>query len=145
MAHHASSSEDAITGINMTPLVDITLVLLIIFMVTAKLIAGQSVPLDLPKAATAGVTQTVLTVEIDERGHVSANGQAVADRAALEQKAKVALGDDPALRALISASARASHGTVLQVMDSLRKVGLSKIAFAADKAEPALTFGDATP
>jgi biopolymer transport protein ExbD len=145
MAHHASSPDDAITGINVTPLVDITLVLLIIFMVTAKLIAGQSVPLDLPKAATAGVTQTVLTVEIDERGHVSANGQPVADRPALEQKAKAALGDDPALRALISASARASHGTVLQVMDSLRKVGLSKIAFAADKAEPASTFGDATP
>ena len=142
---HASQSDDAITGINVTPLVDITLVLLIIFMVTAKLIAGQSVPLDLPKAATAGVTQTVLTVEIDDRGRVSANGQPVADRLALEEKAKATLRDDPALRALISASARASHGTVLQVMDSLRKVGLTKIAFAADKAEPSLTFGEATP
>jgi len=145
MAHASSSSDESITGINVTPLVDITLVLLIIFMVTAKLIAGQSVPLDLPKAATAGVTQTLLTVEIDERGHVSANGQAVPDRIALEQKAKSALADDPGLRALISASARASHGTVLQVMDSLRKAGLSKIAFAADKAEPSLEFGGALP
>jgi biopolymer transport protein ExbD len=142
---HSTQSDDAITGINVTPLVDITLVLLIIFMVTAKLIAGQGVPLDLPKAATAGVTQTVLTVEIGDHGNVSVNGQSVADRPALEQKAKSALGDDPALRALISASARASHGTVLQVMDSLRKVGLSKIAFAADKAEPALKFGELTP
>ena len=142
---HASQSDDAITGINVTPLVDITLVLLIIFMVTAKLIAGQSVPLDLPKAATAGVTQTVLTVEIDDRGRVSANGQPVADRLALEAKAQGALSDDPALRALISASARASHGTVLQVMDSLRKVGLTKIAFAADKAEPSVQFGEVTP
>jgi biopolymer transport protein ExbD len=142
---HSTQSDDAITGINVTPLVDITLVLLIIFMVTAKLIAGQGVPLDLPKAATAGVTQTVLTVEIGDHGNVSVNGQSVADRPALEQKAKSALGDDPALRALISASARASHGTVLQVMDSLRKVGLTKIAFAADKAEPALKFGELTP
>jgi biopolymer transport protein ExbD len=142
---HSAQSDDAITGINVTPLVDITLVLLIIFMVTAKLIAGQGVPLDLPKAATAGVTQTVLTVEIGDHGNVSINGQSVADRPALEQKAKSALGDDPALRALISASARASHGTVLQVMDSLRKVGLTKIAFAADKAEPALKFGELTP
>ena len=142
---HASSSDDSITGINVTPLVDITLVLLIIFMVTAKLIAGQSVPLDLPKAATAGVSQSVLTVEIDERGRVSANGQGVADRLALEQRASLALASDPGLRALISASARASHGTVLQVMDSLRRVGLSKIAFAADKAEPALKFGELTP
>ena len=140
---HASQSDDAITGINVTPLVDITLVLLIIFMVTAKLIAGQSVPLDLPKAATAGATQTVLTVEIDDRGQVSANGEPMADRLALEAKAKGALGDDPSLRALISASARSSHGTVLQVMDTLRKVGLTKIAFAADKAEPSLKFGEA--
>src|SRR4051812_39412531 len=145
MASTNSHSDEAITGINVTPLVDITLVLLIIFMVTAKLIAGQSVPLDLPKAATAGITQTVLTVEIDDRGHVSANGQPVADRLALEQKAKNALGDDPPRRALIWASARASHGTVLQVMDSLRKVGLTKIAFAADKAEPSLQFGEAAP
>jgi biopolymer transport protein ExbD len=142
---HAPQSVEAITGINVTPLVDITLVLLIIFMVTAKLIAGQSVPLDLPKAATAGVMQTVLTVEIDDRGNVSANGQPMADRLALEQKAKSSLLEDPSLRALISASARASHGTVLQVMDTLRKVGLSKIAFAADKAEPSLRFGETTP
>jgi biopolymer transport protein ExbD len=142
---HAPQSDDAITGINVTPLVDITLVLLIIFMVTAKLIAGQSVPLDLPKAATAGVMQTVLTVEIDDRGNVSANGQPMADRLALEQKAKTTLVEDPGLRALISASARASHGTVLQVMDTLRKVGLTKIAFAADKAEPSLRFGETTP
>jgi biopolymer transport protein ExbD len=142
---HASQSDEAITGINVTPLVDITLVLLIIFMVTAKLIAGQSVPLDLPKAATAGVTQTILTVEIDDRGNVSANGAPVADRLALEEKARRSLSEDPALRALISASARASHGTVLQVMDSLRKVGLTKIAFAADKAEPSLKFGVTPP
>jgi biopolymer transport protein ExbD len=142
---HSSSSDESITGINVTPLVDITLVLLIIFMVTAKLIAGQSVPLDLPKAATAGVTQTIFTVEIDDRGHVSANGQPMADRLALEQKASVALAEDRALRALISASTRASHGTVLQVMDTLRRVGLTKIAFAADKGEPSLTFGETAP
>ena len=101
MAHvsPSSSGDDAITGINVTPLVDITLVLLIIFMVTAKLITGQSVPLDLPKAATASVTQTVLNVEIDDRGRVTANGQPVPDRLALEQKAKSALADDPSLRA----------------------------------------------
>ena len=145
MAGSATEDSEEITGINVTPLVDITLVLLIIFMVTAKLIAGQSVPLDLPKAATAGVTQSVLTVEIDERGRVSVNGQAVANRAVLEQKAQGALTDDASLRALISASAQASHGTVLQVMDTLRKVGLHRIAFAADKAEPALEFGAGAP
>ena len=53
MAGGAGDQEEGITGINVTPLVDIVLVLLIIFMVTAKLIVNpNSVPLDLPKAAT---------------------------------------------------------------------------------------------
>ena len=53
--------------------------------------------------------------------------------------------EDPALRTLISASTRASHGTVMQVVDSVREAGVTKIAFAADKAEPALRFGETRP
>jgi len=142
MASTTSHSDEAITGINVTPLVDITLVLLIIFMVTAKLIAGQSVPLDLPKAATAGATQSVFTVEIDAAAHVSANGRPVADRAALQSEAKKALAGDSSLRVLVSASTRSSHGSVMQVVDSLRQVGVSRIAFAADPGEPSPNFGE---
>jgi biopolymer transport protein ExbD len=71
------NTDEEISGINVTPLVDVTLVLLIIFMVTAKLIAGQGIPLDLPKAKTAGATQTVLNVSIDADGAVLANGSKV--------------------------------------------------------------------
>jgi biopolymer transport protein ExbD len=142
MASTTSHSDEGITGINVTPLVDITLVLLIIFMVTAKLIAGQSVPLDLPKAATAGATQTVFTVEVDADAHVSANGRPVADRAALQGEAKKALASDSGLRVLVSASTRSSHGSVMQVVDSLRQVGVSRIAFAADPGEPSPNFGE---
>ncbi|MEO8182422.1 MAG: biopolymer transporter ExbD [Deltaproteobacteria bacterium] len=142
MASTTSHSDEAITGINVTPLVDITLVLLIIFMVTAKLIAGQSVPLDLPKAATAGATQSVFTVAVDADAHVSANGRPVADRAALQGEAKKALASDSGLRVLVSASTRSSHGSVMQVVDSLRQVGVSRIAFAADPGEPSPNFGE---
>lgn len=145
MSHNTSAADDAIVGINVTPLVDITLVLLIIFMVTAKLIAGQSVPLDLPKAATAGTAQVVFTVSIDPGGQVLANGRAVADPAALREQARLALAGDPGLRTLVSASRHASHGSVMQVVDNLREVGMSKIAFAADKADSAATFGEAKP
>ena len=138
----SSHSDEAITGINVTPLVDITLVLLIIFMVTAKLIAGQSVPLDLPKAATAGATQSVFTVAVDADARVSANGKPVADRAALQQEAKQALAGDSALRVLVSASTRSSHGSVMQVVDSLREVGVTRIAFAADPGAPSPRFGE---
>jgi biopolymer transport protein ExbD len=141
MASTTSQSDEAITGINVTPLVDIMLVLLIIFMVTAKLIAGQSVPLDLPKAATAGATESVFTVAVDADAHVSANGKPVADRGALQDEAKQALAQDSSLRVLVSASTRSSHGSVMQVVDSLRQVGVTRIAFAAEPGEPSPQFG----
>jgi len=50
MAGTAQQSDEPIVNINVTPLVDVTLVLLIIFMVTTKMIVSQAVPLDLPKA-----------------------------------------------------------------------------------------------
>jgi biopolymer transport protein TolR len=112
--------------------VDVTLVLLIIFMVTAKLIAGHGVPLDLPKAATAGTTQTMLTLSIDAQGKVLANGQPVDDGALREQTRK-ALSKNPELRTVIAASAAASHGSVMHVVDTVRDAGAVKIAFAADK------------
>jgi biopolymer transport protein TolR len=106
----AQREDDGITGINVTPLVDITLVLLIIFMVTAKLISGNAIPVDLPKAITAGAAQTVFTVSIDAAEHVLANGQPADDAAVLRNQARAALGQTPDLRTVIAASSRASHG-----------------------------------
>lgn len=127
------NTDEEITGINVTPLVDVTLVLLIIFMVTAKLIAGQGIPLDLPKAKTAGATQTVLNVAIDAQGFVLANGEKVAGDDELRSRASKALKDNPELRTVISASASASHGNVMHVLDTVRDAGISRVAFAADK------------
>jgi biopolymer transport protein ExbD len=127
------NTDEEITSINVTPLVDVTLVLLIIFMVTAKLIAGQGIPLDLPKAKTAGATQTVLNVAIDAKGGILANGEKVASDAELRLRAGKALKDNPELRTVISASASASHGNVMHVLDTVRDAGISRVAFAADK------------
>ncbi|MDF3068583.1 MAG: hypothetical protein K0R38_4184 [Polyangiaceae bacterium] len=131
------NTDDEITGINVTPLVDVTLVLLIIFMVTAKLIAGQGIPLDLPKAKTAGATQTVLNVAIDAEGAVLANGSKVASDAELKSRAASALKDNPELRTVISASSSATHGKVMHVLDTVRDAGITKVAFAADKVASA--------
>ena len=131
------NTDEEITGINVTPLVDVTLVLLIIFMVTAKLIAGQGIPLDLPKAKTAGATQTVLNVSIDAQGGVLANGQKVQSDGELEQRAARALLENPELRTVISASASATHGKVMHVLDTVRDAGITRVAFAADKVASA--------
>jgi biopolymer transport protein ExbD len=132
MAQTSYGSEEPITGINVTPLVDITLVLLVVFMVTAQLIAGQSVPLDLPKAATAGTTQTLLTLSLDREGVLLVDGQPVSDRTALAVRARAAREQTPDVRALIAASAQATHGRVLEIVDTLREAGVTRVAFAAE-------------
>jgi len=69
MAGFSSSRPNApITGINVTPLVDITLVLLVIFMVTAKLVVSRALPMDLPKAATGGEVQQIFSVSLLANG-----------------------------------------------------------------------------
>jgi biopolymer transport protein ExbD len=129
-----SSGDQDITGINVTPLVDITLVLLIVFMVTAKLVMSQAMPLDLPKAASAGAVSTVFTVSIDASGGITANGKPMASPAALEQSVHDELQKTPDLRAVIAASRATAHGSVMGVLDTLRGAGLAKVAFAAEKA-----------
>ena len=127
------TDDEEITGINVTPLVDVTLVLLVVFMVTAKLIVGQGIPLDLPKARTAGATQTVLNISIDEKGTVLANGQVVPNDSSLRSQASQALQRNPELRTVISASSAANHGSVMRVLDTVRDAGVTRVAFAADK------------
>jgi biopolymer transport protein ExbD len=129
----ASSSDDGeITGINVTPLVDVTLVLLIIFMVTAKLVYTQALPLDLPKASSGAPTLSPLVLSLDASGALSVNGVPLQSDDQLRERARAALGRDPQLRVLISASARTSHGAVVHVMDTLRALGIDQLAFAAE-------------
>src|SRR5690348_6339413 len=68
MAAAAQNDDEMITSINVTPLVDITLVLLIILMITASYVASKAIPLDLPKGATAETTPVTLSVSIDKDG-----------------------------------------------------------------------------
>ena len=133
-ASEQASGEETIAGINVTPLVDITLVLLIIFMVTAKLIVSQAIPFDLPKAATGGATQVVFTVSLDGQGQVRADGQPMRGDESLRRAALEALARDPEIRTVVQASSDASHGSVIHVLDELRKAGVRRIAFGVDKA-----------
>ncbi len=69
MAGGSSNDDDGmVSGINVTPLVDVTLVLLIIFMVTARIIVSQGMPMDLPKAASGEALQQVFSVELSADG-----------------------------------------------------------------------------
>jgi len=130
---NSNTDDETISAINVTPLVDITLVLLIIFMVTAKIIVSQAIPLDLPKAATGGDTQQVFTVTIDKEGVVLADKRPIATDDELKKAAADALAQHKDLRTVIQASSQVTHGKVIHVLDLLRQAGIVKIGFAIDK------------
>jgi biopolymer transport protein ExbD len=128
--------DEVIAGINVTPLVDITLVLLIIFMVTARIIVSQAIPLDLPKASQGSDTATIFTVSIDKEARVFVDKRPVNDPE-LRKAAADALAKNKDLRTVIQASAQVNHGTVIHVLNELKEAGIQKIGFAVDKTASA--------
>src|SRR3970040_1234228 len=120
MAGGASDEDEGIiSGINVTPLVDVTLVLLIIFMVTAKIIVSQGMPMDLPKAASGEEVQTIFSVELSADGKTRIDSQAVPGDESISQLAKEAKGKNKDLRAVIRADKKVEHGRVIHVLDLL--------------------------
>lgn len=131
MAGGGSHRPDGIIdGINVTPLVDITLVLLVVFMVTAKMIVTPAVPLDLPPSTHAAVVQTILSVAVPSDGTIHVENQVLTD-AQLTAKARQLLAENPELRAVIEADGSVPHRRVIAVLDALKDGGLTRVAFGA--------------
>ncbi|MFY0530481.1 ExbD/TolR family protein [Archangium gephyra] len=119
-----------IEGINVTPLVDIVLVLLIIFMVTAKMVVTPAVPVDLPRASQSEEVQTLLAVTIQPDGGLLVDGVVCTDEE-LREKAREALGRDEGLRAVLHADGAVPHRRVMAVLDGLKASGVERVAFGA--------------
>jgi biopolymer transport protein ExbD len=142
MAGFSSNKPSApITGINVTPLVDIVLVLLIIFMVTAKLVVSRALPMDLPKAATGGEVQEVFSVGLTADGATQVDGEPVADDAALLRLAQSAQARNAELRAVGRADGSVPHRRVMHTLDVLRQARVDRIAFAVSQG-PAVEVGE---
>ena len=137
MAGGSDNGRDIIGGIHVTPLVDVALVLLIIFIVTAKIIVMPAVPMDLPKAVQSEETQIIFSVLLPLQGPTLVDGEPVSDDAALLQRAREAVAKDSALRAVINADTAVSHGRVIHVLDVLKTAGIIHIAFGTTPEEPA--------
>src|SRR3954454_18612145 len=136
MAGGSDDTNEAITGINVTPLVDIVLVLLIIFMVTAKLIVSKSVPLDLPKAASGSDIQTVFSIVLAADGTTQIDSKTVPSDDVILGQAKSARDKNPELRAIIKADSAVPHGRVIHVLDLLKQAQVAKIAFGVQPVLP---------
>jgi biopolymer transport protein ExbD len=123
------NDEDVISGINVTPLVDVVLVLLIILMVTAQYAAEKdSIPMDLPTAQSGDTAvPSTLSVSIDKEGNFFLN----AEQLQLEQlraRVKAAYAKDKETRAVIAADGRVSHAQVVRIIDLLRQEKVTKFA-----------------
>jgi biopolymer transport protein ExbD len=134
MAAAASSDDDIISGINVTPLVDITLVLLVILMVTASYVVSRAIPMELPKGATGETTPTTLTISIDQEGKTFLDAAPVAE-VELKARIKRAHDADPETRAVIAADGRVRHASVVHVIDLLRRENVTKFAINVDPEE----------
>jgi biopolymer transport protein TolR len=133
MAASVQDSDEEITGINVTPLVDVVLVLLIIFMVTANFIVRDSMEVDLPRAANGGETvQGLVNVVMDKDGKIFFDGAEVSE-AELLDKVSDSLQKEPETRAIISADQALNYGRVMHLIDVVKGRGMAKFALNIQK------------
>lgn len=120
--------DELITAINVTPLVDIVLVLLIILMVTASYIVSQSIPMDLPNADTGEDSEpSTFRVSLDETGQLFV-GTEESDWEHLRVQARAFASSEAEPRAVIAADRRVSHGQFIRIVDVLRGAGIMRYA-----------------
>ncbi len=164
MAGKQKGSDDMINDINITPMVDIMLVLLIIFMVTASIIVTPSIPVKLPSAATGEETKTktvsiVITkdnkyfvegksIKLDKLEEYLKNKKLSLTNTDVKNKVvpyspannkddiadsnKLATSLPTKLQIVIAADQKAYHGKVMNVVDILRKIGITDYAFSVE-------------
>ena len=127
-----SKTSQPISDINVTPLVDVMLVLLVIFIITAPLMVS-SLKLDLPKteAAQQSDEQNFISISLDKSGVVYLNDKPItlpALRTALEQRAKA----QPDTEVQLNADTTVPYGKIVEVMGMAQGVGLKRIGFVDD-------------
>jgi biopolymer transport protein ExbD len=121
-----------IADINVTPLVDIMLVLLIIFMLTANLIAKQAIEVELPRASqSTTLNPTTLAVTLTRDGALFLNGKPTTP-AGLRSEVATAVAHDPKTQAIISGDKSVSHGRVVWVLDVVKSLGITSFAIQID-------------
>jgi biopolymer transport protein ExbD len=134
MAAASGRRRGLITDINVTPLVDIMLVLLIIFMLTAHLIARQVIEVQLPKAAqSSAVNPTTLAVTLTREGRMFLNG-VPSTPDALRAAIQASVAKDPKTQVIVAGDKNVSHGRVVWVLDLVKSLGVTSFAIQIDPA-----------
>ncbi|MEP6652318.1 MAG: biopolymer transporter ExbD [Myxococcales bacterium] len=128
----SSRRRGIIVDINVTPLVDIMLVLLIIFMLTANLIAKQAIEVELPSASqSTSLNPTTLAVTIARDGAFYLNGKPIT-AAAFRGEVQAAVAKDPKTQVIIAGDKAVSHGRVVWALDVVKSLGITSFAIQID-------------
>ena len=123
--------------INVTPFVDVMLVLLIIFMVTAPMMT-VGIPVDLPKAAASAISDDTepLTISVNEAGEIYIQETKV-DAETLVPKLQAITGEKPDTRIFVRGDKDVSYGTIMKVMGTVTSSGFTKVSLLAEMPESA--------
>jgi len=130
-------SDEGFNEINIVPLVDIMLVLLIIFMVTTEFVKVEAkpidqlpnVPINLPMAASGEKPQntSLLSIALNRQGEIFINGE-VSNSAGIKTKVEALRKSGDKVEAFVAADSALSHGQVVAVIDTLRLLGVADVA-----------------
>jgi biopolymer transport protein ExbD len=130
--------DEGINDINITPFVDVVLVLLVIFMVTAPVMLKESLKVNLPKTLTSDLTSKSdsIGVAITKDGQVLFNGKLMNEETIQSELSRI-FKSDPNTNFLISADTDSKHGDLVLMIDRLKKNNLNKFALQVEKIKPA--------
>lgn len=133
MAFKNDNDNEVISSINVVPLVDIILVVLIIFMVTAPMFMKPTINVNLPKAASGEQTApSKLNVALTADGRINLNGKFVSEEE-VKVKALEEVAKNTEVQAIISADKDVPHGKVVGLLDIVKAAGVKKFAISIDK------------
>jgi biopolymer transport protein ExbD len=132
-----SDDDDVIASINMVPFIDISLVLLIIFMVTSSYIVRAAIEVELPKAASGSdAAPSTLGLVVTADGRIELNGTATT-MAALPAQIAEEVRRDPKVQAMIAGDRSADYGRIIDVVDVVKSAGVKAFALNIEReAQP---------
>lgn len=136
MAFNPQKTQSALSEINVTPLVDVMLVLLIVFMISAPLMQ-QGVQVDLPKAnaQTLNETPDQLLLVVNKSKQITLNGTPIAE-GALRAKLLAVSQNKPDIQVFIQADQTVPYGFIAAVMAEVRQAKISKVGLVTEQANP---------
>ena len=135
-----AGDEELIGGVNVTPIVDVCLTLLVVFIVTASQVVNRSMPVNLPKAASAESSPpSIINIAVARNGDLFVNGAAarledIPREVEAARARATASGVEPRLAGFVSADVDAPYGRFAEAVDRLRLAGVSDIALDTQPA-----------